>query len=132
LTIIPKIESQRGAALFEEFESPSFGTLKLPQTAQRIVVTKMLLRNGETGVIAGLRQESRGETITKVPFLGDIPILGWLFRSRSRPEETNKATNLIILITGTVIDFQEKTDLRDRLAPAQKQLRDIFQVYGEE
>ncbi|MBN1809969.1 MAG: hypothetical protein JW909_12950 [Planctomycetes bacterium] len=132
LTIIPKIEAQRGAELFEEFESPSLGTLKLPQTMQRIVVTKMLLRNGETGVIAGLKQENQGETITKVPFLGDIPILGWLFRSRSRPEETNKTTNLLILVTGTVIDFQEKNDLRDQLMPAKKILSEIYTIYEAE
>jgi type IV pilus assembly protein PilQ len=132
LTIIPKVEAATGAQLFKDFVSPSLGTLSLPQTSQRIVVTKMMLRNGETGVIGGLRNELKGEIVTKVPLLGDIPILGWLFRSRSRPEDNNKSTNLIILITGTVIDFMEKNDLKDRLAPAQKQLKDIFQVYGEQ
>lgn len=131
LTIIPKIEKQRDAELFEVYTSPT-GDLKLPLTSERVVVTKMMLRDRETGVIGGLRYETRGESISKVPILGDIPIIGWLFKRRSRPEETNRSTNVIILVTPTVIDFQERYDLKDSLAPAQKQLRDIFTVYGEE
>jgi type II secretory pathway component GspD/PulD (secretin) len=91
------------------------GQLKLPQTSTRQVVTKMILRDRETGIIAGLRQQSTGETVTSIPFLGDIPIIGWLFRHRSRPPETNMSTNLLILITPTVIDIErrQKTEFSD-------------------
>jgi type IV pilus assembly protein PilQ len=130
LTVIPKIEKQTGAELFEVYPSPT-GDLKLPLTSERTIVTKMMLRNRETGVIAGLRYEVRGESITKIPILGDIPIIGWLFKRRSRPEETNRTNNIIILVTPTVVDFQERYELKDTLSPARKQLRDIFTVYGE-
>ncbi len=107
------------------------GQLKLPQTVQRTVVTKMMLRDRETGIIAGLRQQSFGETITKIPLLGDIPIIGWLFRHRSRPAQTNKNANLLILITPTIIDFEKKVDVQDMMKRAQDVLGRDFSLEEE-
>ncbi|GAF85398.1 unnamed protein product, partial [marine sediment metagenome] len=131
LTVIPKTEAPQGAQLFEVFEGGTLGQLKLPQTVQRTVVTKMMLRDRETGIIAGLRQQSFGETITKIPVLGDIPIIGWLFRHRSRPAQTNKTANLLILITPTVIDFEKKVDIGDMMKRAQEELGADFSLEEE-
>jgi type IV pilus assembly protein PilQ len=131
LTVIPKTESQARSELFQVFEGGALGQLKLPQTLQRTVVTKMMLRDRETGIIAGLRQQSFGETITKVPVLGDLPLIGWLFRFRNRPAETNKNSNLLILITPTVIDFEKKTDVEDMVKKAQGELGRGFSLEEE-
>ena len=125
LTVIPKTEDFTSADVtkrFLEFSSP-LGTLLLPQTTQRIVVTKMMLRNGETGVIAGLRKEIEGVTIKKVPFLGDIPILGWLFRFRS---QTRSTQDLLIFITPQVIDLREEDALRRRFATIEESMGGAF------
>ena len=128
LTVIPKTESQARSELFQVFEGGSLGQLKLPQTLQRTVVTKMMLRDRETGIIAGLRQQNFGETITKVPVLGDLPLIGWLFRYRNRPAETNRNSNLLMLITPTVIDFEKKTEIGDMVKKAQDQLGKGFSL----
>jgi general secretion pathway protein D len=132
LTIIPKAESPAGAELFETFSGGGGMELKLPQTSQRIVVTKMMLRDGETGVIAGLREEWEGETITKVPILGDIPIIQWLFMSRERPRETNKSSNLLMFITPKVIDFSRTGDLEAVMELSRSQLAEAFAIYEAE
>ena len=73
-------------------------------------LTKTLLRNsivardGETVVLGGLFKNQITNTVTKVPLLGDIPILGWLFKSSSDTEEKR---SLLIFITPRVIDDSE-------------------------
>jgi len=69
--------------------------------AQPILSTRKLdsmvqLRDGQTLALAGLLSERLGETARKVPLLGDIPILGALFRST---EFQNKKTDLMIAVT---------------------------------
>ena len=130
LTVIPKTEMGK-APLFETFEGGALGQLRLPQTIQRTVVTKMMLRDRETGIIAGLRQQQFGEKITKIPVLGDIPILGWLFRHRERSADSNRNSNLLILITPTVMDFEKKTDIGDMVKRAQDELGRGFSLEEE-
>jgi len=73
-------------------------------------LTKTLLRNsivardGETVVLGGLFRNQITKNITKVPLLGDIPILGWLFKSTSDREVKR---SLLIFITPRVIDDSE-------------------------
>ncbi|MEJ2222792.1 MAG: type II secretion system secretin GspD [Desulfobacterales bacterium] len=72
----------------------------LPVTQKRTVDTTVIVKDSQTVVIGGLIDESSTRNDTKVPVLGDIPILGWLFRKRS---ETNEKTNLYIFLTPRVI-----------------------------
>jgi len=107
LTVIPKEESLTGSSTeMPGFDVFSFGSggnqasIPLPRVASRTLVTKMLLESGQTAVIGGLLFETEAETVRKLPFLGDIPFLGWLFRS----ETTNKVKeNLIVFITPTIV-----------------------------
>jgi len=71
-----------------------------PITSKRSVNTDVIVRNGETLVIGGLMKESVIENTTGVWLLSDIPILGELFKHRSRQ---NSKTDLMILITPTVL-----------------------------
>ena len=64
------------------------------------------IKDGETLVIGGLIQESEQKTVNKVPFLGDLPLVGPLFRSTS----TSKAkSELVIMITPKIINDGEDT-----------------------
>lgn len=68
--------------------------------AKRSIKTMINVANGDTAILGGLIKEQDLETINKVPLLGDIPIIGWLFKGR---EVTKDKVNLLVFITPTVI-----------------------------
>ena len=67
---------------------------------KRSIKTSIVVDSGNTAVLGGLMQEEETESVTKVPLLGDIPILGWLFKSR-QIDKVKK--NLLVFITPQVI-----------------------------
>ncbi|MGD1089169.1 MAG: secretin N-terminal domain-containing protein [Verrucomicrobiota bacterium] len=72
----------------------------------RRVTTQVLIPNSDTLVMGGFIKDNTANSYTKVPFLGDIPILGYAFRSESKELEKD---NLLIFITPTIVqdtDFQ--------------------------
>jgi len=69
-------------------------------TTKRTAKTSVVVQNQETVAIGGLIQEKENETISKVPLLGDIPGLGWLFKSTTKSREK---TNLLILLTPRIV-----------------------------
>ena len=69
-------------------------------TVTRAVSTLVRVKSGQTVVLGGLLQSSEKETITKVPLLGQIPVLGWLFKSKNKTKST---TDLVIFLTPTVL-----------------------------
>jgi general secretion pathway protein D len=71
-----------------------------PTTTKRSTKTSVVVRDRQTVVIGGLMQERTEENVTKVPLLGDIPVLGYLFKFKS---VTKKKTNLLVFITPHVI-----------------------------
>ncbi|HEY9594399.1 MAG TPA: type II and III secretion system protein, partial [Spirochaetia bacterium] len=75
--------------------STSDTTGTLPSTSEKVVSTHVRTRSGKPVVIGGLLQQQKDSTIEKVPFLGDIPLLGWLFQKRV-DSDTN--TELVIYI----------------------------------
>jgi len=74
-------------------EQPFFHTRQLN--------TSMLIYNGATVVMGGMITEVRHDVDDKVPFLGDIPIIGRLFRSKY---ETSEKRNLLIFVTARLVD----------------------------
>lgn len=66
--------------------------------------TQILLRNAETIVIGGLLEERKGTTTFKVPFLGEIPLIGKIFR---RDVDNTKNVDLLIFITATKVDIDQ-------------------------
>ena len=67
------------------------------------ITTQVTVENGETVIIGGIYQEAQSESITKVPLLGDIPILGNLFKQRSN---VSNRTELLIFLTPKIIDSE--------------------------
>lgn len=65
------------------------------------LTTNVLVGDGETVVLGGLYEDSRLNSVSKVPLLGDIPFMGGLFRSKSNE---NKKQELLIFITPKVMD----------------------------
>ena len=137
MTIIPKTEDfslQRSGtggapAGFQRFIGPNGIQLDLPQTNQRIVVTKMMLRNGETGVIGGLRQEREDLSEVKVPVFGDIPVIGRLFKHRSR---SGAGSNLMVFVTPTIIDLHATDDFKKDLEKIKQDYARPFNQIGSD
>jgi general secretion pathway protein D len=77
--------------------SPVYAPTLNMRSADTVVVTP----NGQTVVIGGLISNSKSTAETKVPFLGDIPILGQLFRSNSKAENR---TELMMFLTPHIVD----------------------------
>jgi general secretion pathway protein D len=77
------------------------GQLPLPRTRVRQVVTSAVVWDGQTVVLGGLISESVTRLKDKVPLLGDLPLVGRLFRSES---SQTKKKNLVIFVTPTIID----------------------------
>ena len=71
-----------------------------PSIRTNQATTEILLADGETAVIGGILVIDRGYTIQKVPFLGDLPLIGWLFREKSSRD--NK-TELLIFVTPRIV-----------------------------
>jgi general secretion pathway protein D len=80
-------------------------------TNKRAVESMVLVDDGQIVVIGGLIQDSLRDTVEKVPFLGDIPLLGTLFTYNSRQRVT---TNLLVFLRPTVLrDAQRAASLTD-------------------
>src|SRR5437773_2542561 len=73
----------------------------VPSINRPTASTQVVVRQGETLAIGGIRQRDVSEVTQKVPFFGDIPVLGFLFRSKST--ETNPNRELVVFITPYVL-----------------------------
>jgi len=83
-----------------------------PTWSTRSFETRVVVRDQQTVVLGGLTQEKEAVTTTKVPLLGDIPLLGYLFKSTTR-EKTR--TSLLIMLTPYIIRNQlDLQAIRDR------------------
>jgi type II secretory pathway component GspD/PulD (secretin) len=81
-------------------------TFSIPIFDRRKIQSQVMIPNGNTLVMGGLVQDNPNATYSKVPFLGDIPGLGWAFHSESKNMTKD---NLIIFLTPTIVrddDFQ--------------------------
>ena len=75
-----------------------------PTTTKRSTKTSVVVKDDQTVVIGGLIQERDEETITKIPLLGDLPLLGYLFKQTSVDK---KKTNLLVFLTPHIIKEAE-------------------------
>ncbi len=89
-------------------DSGSTTTEFAPTIAKREVTTTVTIPDRSTVVISGLIREDIVKQQSKVPFLGDIPVVGWLFRSQS---DRKQRTNLLIFVTPHIV-----RDLKDAAA----------------
>ena len=79
-----------------------------PTTLKRTAKTTVMVKSGETVVIGGMIQDDSEYDTAKVPILGDIPLLGWLFKTKNT---TSQKTNLFIFITPRIIQKPEDASI---------------------
>ena len=133
LTIIPQNEFLSGTSTavglvpgFERFTmqgASSIGTdlsIDLPRVSNTTLMTTLLVENGRTAILGGLKTERTSYEDKKIPFLGDLPLIDFLFKQRN--DSVRKET-LLIFVTPTIIqpsdvnaeNLQAELDaLRDR------------------
>jgi general secretion pathway protein D len=105
-------------------EVKSIDSIVGPTTSKRKATTVVVVKDQQTVVIGGLITEKIKENVQKVPLLGDIPILGYLFKSTKRVTEK---TNLLIFITPYVI--RDESDLRRIFMEKVKLRKEFIEKY---
>jgi general secretion pathway protein D len=94
LTLNPEVsEAARNAFTYS-------GEVSLPKFTTRNLSTNIVVQNGDTIMLGGLIKETKTNTRTKVPFLGDLPIMGALFRKDS---DSTTRKNLLIFVTASIL-----------------------------
>ena len=76
------------------------GPERLPQTSSREANSTIRVKDGETIAIGGLIQDQDRQTFSKVPILGDLPIVGQLFRNNNHDK---KRTDVTIFLTTHIL-----------------------------
>jgi general secretion pathway protein D len=116
LSIQPRVSSTKKVTLDIEIELESLTgntTNNQPDTIKQNVETQAILRNGESIIVGGLVKTFTTDKENKVPFFGDIPILGYAFRHNETVKEQD---NLIVILTPYIIESSDKlSKLQTRL-----------------
>ncbi len=94
-----------------------------PVIANREATTEVMVKDGETVIIGGLMKDDLTETVSKVPIIGDIPLVGKLFQSKST---TKDKTELLVFLTPRVVRTAE--EFKTLTGPEMERLeKDILQ-----
>ncbi|MDX2021508.1 MAG: type II secretion system secretin GspD [Deltaproteobacteria bacterium] len=107
----------------EDILSENFNNLG-PATSLREAKTTVVTRDQQTVLIGGLMSDRTSESVTKVPILGDIPILGFFFRNNTKRKQKS---NIIIALTPYVIS--EPSDLRRIAEKKMRERREFIERF---
>jgi type IV pilus assembly protein PilQ len=109
LSVKPEISNKVGDAEF------LFANAKVlsPIIDTRTLDSNVLIKSGDTLAIGGLLQDEQTKARTKVPFFGDVPVLGYFFQERLNARTKR---NLLVFVTPTIIDPHYGTGLEDQTA----------------
>lgn len=99
-----------------------------PTTTKRSTKTSVVVKDNETVVIGGLMQEKDEENLTKFPVLGDIPLLGWLFKYKST---SKKKTNLLVFLTPHIVKDSERLSEITKEKRNEMGINEVQHVEGE-
>jgi len=107
LDVTPQITPDNRIIMTVEIRKDSVGQFVpvagggfVPSIDTKNVITQIAVNNGDTAVIAGIYEETLNNDVTKVPFLGDIPYLGYLFKTTNKNVEK---TELLIFLTPRIV-----------------------------
>ncbi|HCG77551.1 MAG: hypothetical protein COZ31_03235 [Nitrospirae bacterium CG_4_10_14_3_um_filter_44_29] len=95
VTLHPIVED-----IIDWVEQPDYPQVKVPNVSKEELTTKLRIKDGDTIAIGGLMKKKEESRITKIPLLGSIPLLGYLFR---KTDISKRRTELIIFLTVRII-----------------------------
>ncbi|WP_246329679.1 type IV pilus secretin family protein [Geomonas limicola] len=101
LEVTPHITADGSVSMKIKASNNSPGTGSPPPINKKEATTELVVANGETTVIGGIYVDSDTESDTGVPFLADIPLLGWLFKSNAKSKTKSE---LLIFITPKLVN----------------------------
>jgi len=128
LKVKPRLSSNNKVALkvdaiIEDVDDSSGYNSPTPTTTKRTITTNATVRNGQTVILGGLIKNLAGTANNKVPFFGDIPIIGRLFRDEGKAQ---RKVNLVIYLTPYIV--RNSSDLT-RLRKFLTELESIQEQY---
>jgi type IV pilus assembly protein PilQ len=102
LAVTPRITPDDRIIMDLEVKKDSVGQIfaNIPSIDTKKVSTQVLVDNGDTIVLGGIFEQTTRTTVTKVPFLGDVPIVGILFRQTIKQDDK---TELLIFVTPKIV-----------------------------
>ncbi|MGI3039398.1 type II and III secretion system protein family protein [Vibrio diabolicus] len=103
LSLLPEVSS------IDKTNGVNTGLVSVPSLRTRKAQTTVQLKDGQSFVLAGLLTSEEQESLAKIPYLGDIPILGALF---SKTNTERRKTELIIVATVNLVDPVKETDIK--------------------
>ncbi len=129
LKVKPRLSSNNKVALeveaeIEDIVPGSGSSADRPTTTKRKVKTNAIVNNGETIILGGLIKRSGGSSSSKVPLLGDIPVLGNLFKSDGK---RGSEVNVVIYLTPYIV---RRSDDLQKLRRALSELEDVQARYS--
>lgn len=108
LTVTPKVTNDGSISMTVAITKGGFGiaeTGQLPPTSSKEINTNVLVDNGATVVVGGLYQTITRESQSGIPFLKDLPLIGWLFRTAYNPNRSR--SELIVFLTPRIVNQEE-------------------------
>jgi len=134
IRVVPHINENNEVRLEIEEEiseqGATSGTLGVVSINRRTARTEVMVRDQQTIVIGGLMRDAIQNQEDKVPVLGDIPILGALFRKTSK---SKRKTNLLLILTPYIIrDPGDLREIFERKMQERQQMIDRYFVFGED
>ena len=102
LKVTPQITPDDRVIMDLNVNKDSVGTIYagIPSIDTRAINTQVLVENGQTVVLGGIYEQTRSKDVSKIPFLGDLPYLGALFRNTT---QVNKKVELLIFVTPKIL-----------------------------
>jgi len=101
LDLKPKVSAITGYVTVD----PSSNVAQVPKLSNEEAYTKVMIKDGQTLVIAGLVKETKQTNTDKVPFLGDLPFIGNAFRNKN---DTKEKKELIVFLTPHIITAESE------------------------
>jgi len=139
LKVKPRLSSNNKVSLevetqIEDVDPSSEQVTDRPTTTKRKVVTNAIVNNGETIILGGLMKKVGGKGIDKVPFLGDIPILGDMFFTHN--SDVEREQNVVIYLTPYIVrksgDLEKLKEILAELDEVQERYNKIVEQILED
>lgn len=107
LEVTPQITPDEHISMDLKVNQDTVGQVynNIPSIDTREIQTKVLVANGQTVVLGGVHEENRIKSSTKVPVLGDLPMVGQVFRNTNRSDTKRE---LLIFVTPKIVDSKSK------------------------
>lgn len=98
-------------------------------TNTRSAVTEVMVKDKDTIAMGGLLRDKESISFNKVPLLGDIPVLGWLFKNKTRQVEK---VNMLFFLTPTILSPYEENASKNTLAKLEEREEDLKKYLAED